>query len=448
MKANFRILYSFAAAAVALMSFTSCGDDNGLVPERAKEEGKLRTSALLPEVQNGEMVIADDQRAHKAPRSRAAIDLSDYIVTVDNAVGENVATWTYRTMPDLPTFPVGAYTLTVRSCEVEPAAWEKPYFLGTETFEIKNGEITEVNTVKCVLSNIRVSVNFDDELKALCGPDVEVTVTSLDAHALKFTPAETRSGYFEAVQNLSTLMVRFSGTVKGNAEDFTYTLKDIAPGQHRKVNFSLRSNPATPPDEYGTINNDGGISVSTTVTGVDLTSDTPMEETILGSDDRPGQEEKPTDPDTPDPDTPTDSEITFASSTLNLSGINNPSAFGTEAGVAAVVTITSKAGFKNLKVEIISNQLTKDLLQGANLDSEFDLATGRTPDGKDLSEALSDSFGFPVGSQVTGAGVTSVNFDITNFVGLLSGFDGLHQFRITVIDTTGASKSMTLKFQK
>lgn len=447
MKANFRILYSFAAAAMTLTALTACQDD--IVTERAKEEGKLRTSALLPEVQNGEMVIADDQRAHKAPSSRAAIDLSDYIVTVENSLGENVATWTYRTMPDLPTFPVGSYTLTVRSCEVQPAAWEQPYFLGTEKFDIKNGEITEVQTVKCVLSNIRVSVNFDDELKALCGPDVEVTVTSLDTHALKFTPSETRSGYFQAVENLSTFMVRFSGTVKGNAEDFTYTLKDIAPGQHRKINFSLRANPATPPDEYGTIDNNGGISVSTTVTGVDLTSDTPVEETILGSDDRPGQEEKPTDPDTPNPPA-SDSEITFASSTLKLDAVNNPTAFGEEAGVPAVVTIASKAGFKNLKVEIISNELNKEMLQGVGLDSEFDLATGRTPDGKDLSEALSDkdSFGFPVGSQVTGAGVTSVNFDITQFVPLLAMYDGLHQFRITVVDTTGASKSMILKFQK
>ena len=53
-----------------------------------------------------------------------------------------------------------------------------------------------------------------------------------------------------------------------------------------------------------------------------------------------------------------------------------------------------------------------------------------------------------VGEEVTGDDVTSISFNITEFVPLLNMYtDEMHQFRITVTDKKGNKKGMTLKFQ-
>lgn len=443
-----RYLSTFAALALAAC-VSSCSDDS--FQAENVDEGKLNTSSIIPEVTNAEIIISDKQGAQHVA-ARRITDLTDYIVTVENSRGETVAEWTYSTMPQLPVFPVGTYTVKVASCEETPAAWEAPLFVGSQSFEIKKNEVTDVQTVVCKLANIAVSVTCADDLVNASAGDISITVTSKDAHSLTYSASETRKGYFQAMGQ-TTLEVHFTGTVNGTEEDFRYVLKDIAAGQHRKVNFSLRSNPNTPPDEFGNIVNDGdGIQVSTSVTGVDLTSDTPVEEEVLPDNDRPGQEEKP---DEPTPPTPGDWEIKFESKTddLKLDGVNDPTLFENDPSKEAVVIITSTKGFKNLKVDIISTSLNDEMLSGVGLAASFDLATGMAPDGRDLSFALGSpvadgGFGFPVKDSVTGEGINNVEFNITSFVPLLNIYKGeLHQFKITVVDKDGNSKDMTLKFQ-
>lgn len=443
-----RYLSTFAALAL-VACVSSCSDDS-LQAENV-DEGKLNTSSIIPEVTNAEIIISDQQGAQHVA-SRRVTDLTDYIITVENSRGETVANWTYASMPQLPVFPVGTYTIKVASCEETPAAWEAPLFLGSQTFEIRKNEVTDVQTVVCKLANIAVSVNCSDELVAASEGDINITVTSKDAHSLTYSATETRKGYFQAMGQ-TTLEVHFTGTVNGNAEDFRYVLKDIAAGQHRKVNFSLRNNPNNPPDEVGNITNDGdGISVSTTVTGVDLTSDTPVEEEVLPDNDRPGQEENP---DEPDPPTPGDWNIGFASKTddLKLDQENDATQFTEGSGKEAVVIITSTKGFKTLKVDIISESLNDEMLTGVGLAASFDLATGLSADNRDLSYALGSpvadgGFGFPVKDDVTGDGITEITFNISSFVPLLNIYPGeIHQFRITVVDKDGNSKDQTLKFK-
>lgn len=445
MKAKF--LSTFAALALAAVGVSSCSDD-AYKPD-VEDKGSLNTSSIIPEVANAEIIISDQQGAQHA-MSRRTYPLDDFIITVDNSRGETVANWTFSSMPSLPDFPVGTYTINVASCEAVPADWDAPLFLGKQTFEIKKGEITDVETIVCRLANICVSVEYSDDLIAASAGDIAVTVTAVDQHRLTFTPSETRRGYFQAFDGLATLEVRFTGTVNGMAEDFRYPLKDVAAGQHRKVKFSLRTNPAVPPEEFGTITpGDGsGIGVSTTVTGNDLAGDTPWEETVIGGNDRPGQEEWPEEPgpDQPDqPEQPTDWAIDFKSEKLDLDGINYSNGWEGD----AIVDITSTLGFSKLLVEIVSESLNDEMLTGVGLAATFDLATGLAKDGTDLSATLTDpSFNFPIRDDVTGEGITSVTFNITSFVPLLNIYAGeLHQFRITVTDKSGHEKTMTLKFQ-
>lgn len=444
-----KYLSTFAALALAAC-VSSCSDDS--FQAENVDEGKLNTSSIIPEVTNAEIIISDQQGAQHVA-ARRVTDLTDYIVTVENSRGETVAEWTYSTMPQLPVFPVGTYTVKVASCEETPAAWEAPLFVGSQSFEIKKNEVTDVQTVVCKLANIAVSVTCTDDLINASAGDISITVTSKDAHSLTYSASETRKGYFQAMGQ-TTLEVHFTGTVNGTEEDFRYVLKDIAAGQHRKVNFSLRSNPNTPPDEFGDIVNDGdGIQVSTSVTGVDLTSDTPVEEEVLPDNDRPGQEENPEGPDDPTPPTPGDWKIDFTSATddITLDGVNDATKFPSDGSKPAIVIINSTNGFKSLKVDIISESLNDDMLTGVGLAASFDLATGLAGDGiTDLSESLSDpqGFNFPVGDKVTGEGINEVTFNISRFVPLLNVYPGeSHQFKITVVDKNGNSKDMTLKFQ-
>ena len=105
----------------------------------------------------------------------------------------------------------------------------------------------------------------------------------------------------------------------------------------------------------------------------------------------------------------------------------------------AKVDIVAENGIANLHVKIISEMLTKEMLQEVGLDSEFDLANPG-----DLAEVLGE-LGFPVGEAVVGK--TELLFNITDFMPLLAMFPGQHDFELTVVDAADLSTTKTLKFQ-
>ena len=124
----------------------------------------------------------------------------------------------------------------------------------------------------------------------------------------------------------------------------------------------------------------------------------------------------------------------ITSTTLDLNGVN----VITE-DIQAKVDIAAENGIANLHVKIISEMLTKEMLQDVGLDSEFDLANPGA-----LAEALA-SLGFPVGDAVSGK--TELPFDITDFMPMLAMFPGQHDFELTVVDAADLSTTKTLKFQ-
>lgn len=427
-----KLKYSAYFVALALTAgLSSCNDDT--FSPVTEDAGRLNTASIVTEVTNAEIIFSD------SPTSRATYALGDFTISVKNDQGTEVASWKYSQMPSLPTFPVGHYTVEAKSSTVQAAAWEAPYFTGTQSFDIVKNEVTDVETIVCKLANICVSVHLSDKLLESADDDLVVTVYSkTSASSLTFDKNETRKGYFEAAGQ-QTFEVNFKGTVKGNLEDFTFILRDVAAGQHRKINFDLNTNPNSAPDEFGDIvHEDGGINVSADVIGSDLTSDTPQEEEILDPSDRPGQEEPEggEEPDPNVPDEPIGNAFTVTSETIDLEGINIP-AEGTE----YVVKIHSENPLSNLIVKIISESLSDDMLRGVGLCAEFDLANPG-----DLEDALQNSFGFPVSGDVYGQ--TDVTFNITEFVPLLNIYkDEIHKFQLTIKDQKGNQQVTTLTFK-
>lgn len=455
-------IFSILFSAAAMAGFSAC--DTWEPGQEVNGQGQLDTESIGVNVDDAETVVTDNNTTKpsavkamaKSGASRATVDLTNFIVTVADANGKQVSRWTYTSMPALPTFAVGDYTVTVKSHEVEAAAWNAPYFEGSQKFSIAADKVTEVETVVCTLSNIRVSVHFTDELvKAFDNPaEVTVKVTSEGNNSLVFSPAETRSGYFAALKDLETLRVDFSASILGHTETFTKTVDNVAKGQYRKITFGLTSNPVNPPEELGTITNDGqGITVDTTVIeDAPIESDYTWYEANLDNTGRPGDEnfDETEDPNPPTPPGPGDEwSIDFTSTTLNLEGANDCANFGPSIQ-DAIVKITSTEGFAHLNVKIDSQMLTDEFLMPVGLITEFDLAYPPTyvyeGETKDTTDGLR-GLGFPVGSEVTGDGVTDIDFNITNFVPLI--FEaGDHKFHITVTDKKGNTKSMTLLLQK
>lgn len=420
-------------AAAAFAGLTSCSDTwtNDLAEE---EKGTLNTASILASVNTYEAEKEDAQGA-KAPESRAVTDLSPFIVEVVKSDGSKVASWTYATMPPAPTFAVGTYTVRVKSHNPQPVEWEKPYYAGEQQFQIKANDVTDVDPIVCTLANVRVSIEVTEALKKASAGDVKITFTGEPGVDLEFAPDETRSGYFAYTEGLSTMKVHFEGTVSGAREDFTHVLKDIQPGQHRLVKFALRINPNPPADETGNIEipEGEGVMVDCGVTTYEVDGTVSSKEDVIDDSGRPGQEEGGDDP---KPDDPDDKAITFSSSTLDLEGANMAEEFGEEEGLKpAVVDIHSENGVKSLKVKIISDFLTEDMLSGIGLTSQFDLA-----DPGEYAEGLA-GLGFPSADEVNGA--HDLQFNITKFIPLIFE-EGDHRFEITVTDSKGLVKTMVL----
>lgn len=420
-------------AAAAFAGLTSCSDTwtNDLAEE---EKGTLNTASILASVNTYEAEKEDAQGA-KAPESRAVTDLSPFIVEVVKSDGSKVASWTYATMPPAPTFAVGTYTVRVKSHNPQPVEWEKPYYAGEQQFQIKANDVTDVDPIVCTLANVRVSIEVTEALKKASAGDVKITISGEPGVDLEYGLDETRSGYFAYTEGLSTMKVHFEGTVSGAREDFTHVLKDIKPGQHRLVKFALRINPNPPADETGNIEipEGEGIMVDCGVTTYEVDGTVSSKEDVIDDSGRPGQEEGGDDP---KPDDPDDKAITFSSSTLDLEGANMAEEFGEEEGLKpAVVDIHSENGVKSLKVKIISDFLTEDMLSGIGLTSKFDLA-----DPGEYAEGLA-GLGFPSADEVNGA--HDLQFNITKFIPLI--FEGGdHKFEITVTDSKGLVKTMVL----
>lgn len=98
-------------------------------------------------------------------------------------------------------------------------------------------------------------------------------------------------------------------------------------------------------------------------------------------------------------------------------------------GMTCDLQITAPATIADFGVKIISEDLTAEELSEVNLAAEFSLVTD------DQYFAALSSLGFKVGDQVYGQ--TALDLSITNFLAILAGYPGDHDFEMTVTDAAG-----------
>ena len=132
--------------------------------------------------------------------------------------------------------PIGTYKITVCSNQSEEAGWEKPFYVGEKSVEIKSGEIT-ATTVTCTIANTKVSVFYTDDVKNVFVD--YITTVSNSCGSLTYVRDEYRSGFFIPEKLVADLkLVR-----KKDGQEFYLrrVFPDIEPRFHYTLSFRMAS---------------------------------------------------------------------------------------------------------------------------------------------------------------------------------------------------------------
>ena len=413
---------------IALVLGLSACDDHNYGGEDVAE-GSISFASFGVDVQEGQTVV----------ESRTGIDVSGYLVKIVNtATGRVVMQSAYCQLPGVISLPVSDYKIKVESHEVQPAEFDRPYYAGETAVKVSANSISDAGKVTCRFSSIRVSIRYADNLRPLLGDDVTVTVNTSGTGELVFTPTDSRSGYFEAVEGSTTLVAIFRGTVNGQLTELRKELTDIKAGDHRIITFKIKL-PDDFPDAGGTIDPSTGVTIDSSVENVDRNGNVTFEEDNLGGDDRPGQEgpEGPENPDNPNiPDKP-DSDVSMTAPELVFDEQMDCSPKN------GIVNIHADSGIAHLYIKVdTDNDDFRDIALQMFGEDKFDFAD---PNMSEESKAQLEPLGLSYGDAILNQ--TDVPFDISMFIPLLSGFRGTTTFNLTVVSNNGAELSKSLIFK-
>ena len=389
-----QIYFLLSLFAVVLLT-TACHSEK--VDYEIKQEGQLNLSSLQLTPNTDPLVT----------ESRVAAELNDYIVEVYTEAGELVSSWKYSEMPEVYTLKIGKYKIVAHAPVTEGPAFDTPYCEGeSKVFEITQDNLTDVGEVACTLHNVKVTINYADNLKSLLGDDVKVTV-KIGSESLEYGKDETRSGFFHCTET-NTVDVIFSGTVDGVAENVTKSYTGVALGTELIVTYNL----------IDAVFVDPGTGGSTSVNGLKLDA-TCTSVTIEGSV-RPEEDEI----------------LDFGAPSIVGEGFDLSQPV-TDLSQEVVVDLLAPEGAAHVFVEITSdNAEFSGVIAEMFPQNPFDLA-----EPGEAEENLSN-LGLPIKEEVIGQ--QKVVFDVTQFVGLLDGFPGVHQFKLTVEDVNGEKAEATL----
>lgn len=436
-------IFSLFTSVCFLAAFAAC-DDHHYGPE-VQDLGQLSFDGFAVGVDESQVIV----------ESRAideTVDVSDYIVTVVDKQNRTVLKKSYSELPEVVDLNVGEYSVKVESHEVQPAEFDNPYYAATKDVKIEKNKITDIGEIVCKFASIRVSVTYAEELRQVIGDDFKARVCLDDAGTeLTFTPSETRSAFFKAADLTTehTLIVNLSGTVNGQSVDGKrFTFDHIMAGEHHIIRIKTKTG-GEAGDESGSVNISDQIGIDHSIgNGGAVNGDVPADEPVLGSDDRPGQEDPET-PDQPGPDEPvdpqpSDNDVNMttppAGGGLNKLEFGVPTPATDPATVSGVVNITADSGLAHLYLQIES---TDEEFAGIALsmfgEGRYDFAYP-TPGSEDSLEQLHLSYGDAILNK------TVVEFDISTFIPMLAGFKGTHTFNLTVVSNNGSELSKSLIF--
>lgn len=401
-------IFNFIIISVVALIAVACNED---MPAEKSTTGRVDLTSLVVSYDN-------------APNIMRSTDVNDFNITIYKASNsEKVAEWKYREMPDVFTLEAGLYSIKVESHTPADAAWDMPYYTASKDFEIKVDKITSIGEIVCPLSNVKVTVEFSQDLIDVMSDDTKVNV-GLGKGSLDFTKDEGRAGYFTVLNENNRIYAYFMGVIDG-AVDTTYReIENVKAGEWRILRYSLKQNTDVNV-ESGSFAANLMVDVSCYTVEQDVQVPVSDEDIIVDPEDK---GETPDDPNPPIP-------VEGPSITATTFDINEPQEVTSD--LIIKVEVNSKLPLAGFTVDIESTTLTASELEAVGLRSHLDL--GNPGDLRPQLEGL----GFPVAENVIGQ--TYISFDITQFAGLLGALgSGTHNFKMIATDSENNVTEQTL----
>lgn len=234
-----KYIIAFATALTVMAATTSCCCDE---PQSGGEEkyGTLSTGSLVIDV------IESADGFARSGDERSLTPMTVYIIQGT----DTITRYAYENLPDVVRLLVGEYTIEVHSRNaLQKAAFDSPYYKGTQSFKINENTITEVDPVICHLINTKVSVVIDDYLEQKTEGDWDVRIvadengSSLDfrGHKQDSSDENHSAGYFLVTKG-STLSATFTGKISGKEIEMHETATVNDPGkEHHIFKFSVKT---------------------------------------------------------------------------------------------------------------------------------------------------------------------------------------------------------------
>lgn len=411
-----KFMKSACALLVAAFAMTACSSDKTEFQQQVKPVVTSDTGFLCFS-EEGLSVITDAEVVRAS-----SINTDDFLCKIiSDEDGSVVESFTYGQKPTSPIeLKVGSYKLNVVSHETIPAAeWESPTYGAEVPFTIQKGETNTLETVKCKLSNIKVSVGYAADLYNLLETGSQTDVT-IGTNTMNFLYTEERAAFFCAEQEENTMTVDMSLNYAGKNSKMSATIQGVKAGQWRKITVNM------PHVNEGNVV--FTITIETLTVDQEIVVDVAelveqMAETVI-------PDEGVVDPLAP--------IITWEGHDLAESFQLKASHFDQDGNCTVPVVFDVDANnstFKSFVVNIESTSATfMQSLEDMNILTEFDICQVTSATNATLNTALT-MVGIPTGTKVLGKAAISV--PLTNLMGILYEHQGTHTFTLTVTNEAG-----------
>lgn len=399
----------FAAAAMV----TGCSSDNTEFQAPVKPVVTSDTG-FLTFSQEGLSVITDAEVVRAT-----TVDVNDFICTILDQEGTQIQKFTYAERPTEPIeLKVGSYTLKVVSHETIPAAaWESPTYGAEIPFTIQKDQTNTLETIKCKLSNVKVTVAYDADLYALLEAGSKTDV-SVGENLMSFAYTEERAAFYLAAEEENTMTVAMSLNFAGKNSTMSTSIEGVKAGQWRKITVNMPHA------------NEGNVIFTITIETLTVDQEVVVDVATLTT-----LTEEVIPDDKVDPLAPIVSwEGHDLSETFQLMA----SHFDADGNCTVPVVIDADANnstFTNFVVNIASTSTSfMQSLESLGFATEFDICEVTATTNNSLNTALT-MVGIPTGSKVKDK--ESISVPLTNLMSILYGHQGTHTFTLTVTNAAG-----------
>ena len=194
------------------------------VPVDASEAGKV-TFTLSADLRNDVVDVKS---------SAEEISVDDFWVEIFNSKKIRIFCEKYAAAKDTTLYVnSGDYTLLATYGTENSVGFDKPFYKAEEPFTVGPQE-TKPLAATATLANVKVAVNFDENLDNKLSYEQYWAVVRNNGKKLRFNPAETRAGYIPAGNLEFVLVVKINGEYK----QYVHPAAEYAPNDFVTFNVS------------------------------------------------------------------------------------------------------------------------------------------------------------------------------------------------------------------